>query len=278
MDFFTAWYTFNSRFDECNFSPLTQLVGYKLLTVYGSEGCPKSFSLTDRELQLRTGIKSNSTIVEARRHLKNAGLIDFKANKAAPVRYVIVEHESSKIDKSIEQESSNDRANGLVPYTLHADEAAAATGAKGFPPAPPFPKKSEQQQQHAGARGEQGNDNAEAHAQVLPLSSSENELDALIDAWQASPCFCKLDFELISELELLLRKYGAEACNAAMAEAKRSQTRGVNLKYFRRTLESMTAKAGKPLTANTQPRQIDEYKLPEESDKDIRTLYANANW
>ena len=85
MDFFTLWKHFNSTFDRGNFTAHEQLVGYKLLTICNELRLPTEFRLSDRELQRRTSIKSTQTIVEARRWLKNAGLIDFKATKAGTV-------------------------------------------------------------------------------------------------------------------------------------------------------------------------------------------------
>ena len=87
MKFFDCWKALNECFDESNLTALTQLVGYKLLAVANELKFPDSFLLTDRELMSRTNIKSGRTIVEARRQLKNAGLIDFETEKARPTRY-----------------------------------------------------------------------------------------------------------------------------------------------------------------------------------------------
>ena len=87
MKFFDYWFALNTRFDEGDLTAQTQLVGYKLFAIFNERKFPEWLPLTDRELMSRTNIKSGQTIVEARRQLKNAGLIDFTTAKARPTRY-----------------------------------------------------------------------------------------------------------------------------------------------------------------------------------------------
>lgn len=112
MEFFESWKALNKRFKEGKLTALTQLVGYKLFAVANELRFPENFLLTDRELQSLTNIKSGRTIVEARRQLKNAGILDFDAKKARPVRYrftiaqISSKQEVSKIEASGKQEVS----------------------------------------------------------------------------------------------------------------------------------------------------------------------------
>ena len=113
MNFFDSWFAFNTCFDQENLTALTQLVGYKLLAVDNELQHPESFLLSDRELMSRTNIKSGQTIVEARRQLKNAGLIDFKAGKGTkPTRYTI------KRESSTNQALIKRKVLFLIPFNM----------------------------------------------------------------------------------------------------------------------------------------------------------------
>lgn len=87
MEFFEGWKTLNSRFDKGDLTALTQLVGFKLYAISDELRFPDVLRVSDRELMSRTGIQSGQTIVEARRRLKNAGLIDFTTKKNKPTEY-----------------------------------------------------------------------------------------------------------------------------------------------------------------------------------------------
>lgn len=118
MNFFDGWLALNACFDEGDLSATTQLVGYKLFAIFNERKFPESLLITDRELMSRTNIKSGQTIVEARRQLKNAGLIDFTANKARPTRYrLTIKQDSSKIQASAKQETSKRQASRFISYT-----------------------------------------------------------------------------------------------------------------------------------------------------------------
>ena len=109
MNFFDCWKTLNTRFDEGDITAQTQLVGYKLFAIFNERMFPDWLPLTDRELMSRTNIRSGQTIVEARRQLKNAGLIDFKTAKNKPTRYQLtlsIKHESSTSQARIKHGAS----------------------------------------------------------------------------------------------------------------------------------------------------------------------------
>ena len=65
------------------------------------------------------------------------------------------------------------------------------------------------------------------------------EIDLLIEYWEQSR-FGRLDFELISELELLRKRYGAAEVKAAMDAAKRAngKPQGVSFDFFKAVLEN----------------------------------------
>ena len=67
-----------------------------------------------------------------------------------------------------------------------------------------------------------------------------SELDAIVDEWQDSHCFAKLDFRLISELDVLLKKHGSSAIRDAMDKARLSNNNrnGVSFNYFKAVLDN----------------------------------------
>ncbi len=69
--------------------------------------------------------------------------------------------------------------------------------------------------------------------------NKENELDKLVDYWEESR-FGRLSIELISKLEVYLKKYGYSEVRAAMDSAKESNGSpyGVSFKYFATILEN----------------------------------------
>lgn len=120
MNFFDGWKTLNTRLDEGSMTAQTQLVGYKLFAIFNERMFPEWLPLTDRELQSRTNIRSGQTIVEARRQLKNAGLIDFKTAKNKPTQYrltIPIKHETSTKQAPDKHETSTGQASGLISYT-----------------------------------------------------------------------------------------------------------------------------------------------------------------
>lgn len=212
MEFFDGWKTLNARFDKGDLTALTQLVGYKLFVIFDEQRFPESLPISDRELMSRTGIQSGQTIVEARRRLKNAGLIDFDTRKGKITRYRLTLDRSSTDQAVIKQSPSSNQAVGEIPINTRA------------PRYTPILKEEE-----AHTRGSYGGDGLTVEETVA--------LDALVDEWQDSPVFCKLDVKLVSQLAALLKEHGAAAMRTAMEAARRTQKSGVNLAYFTRALK-----------------------------------------
>ncbi len=121
MEFFDGWKTLNARFDEGDLTALTQLVGYKLFVIFDEQRFPESLPISDRELMRRTGIQSGQTIVEARRRLKNAGLIDFDARQGKITRYRLTLDQSSSNQAVIKQLPSSNQAVGEIPIKRARD-------------------------------------------------------------------------------------------------------------------------------------------------------------
>lgn len=178
--FFDIWQTLNSRFDEGDLPAHAQLVGYKLLAASTESVSPSSFSLSDRELQSRTQIKSTQTIVDARRRLKNAGLIDFQTHKARATQYqFLVKQDSSKIQTNDKQDSNKRQATGLVPYTVSACEVGEQ---KEKESSPRTPLKEKEKTERAGAREEEAAAGSQAGlAGALPLTTPD--ANSIHDVW-----------------------------------------------------------------------------------------------
>lgn len=194
MSFFDNWLAFNECFDSRNLSALTQLVGYKLLAVDNELQHPESFLLSDRTLMTRAGIRSGQSIVQARRELKNVGLIDFKAGKGAkPTRYwFTIKRESSENDDSTKQDSSKIQASRVISYTQREEEE----------------KRNEDDD--AGAREAEnvavatGKD-ADAGAHAKPLTSPKYDPNDIQDIWAK-----ELGYELRGNRALELEQLAGE--------------------------------------------------------------------
>lgn len=198
MEFFDSWKTLNARFDEGDLTALTQLVGYKLFAIFDENRFPDSLPVSDRELQSRTGIKSGRTIVEARRRLKNAGLIEYETLPGKTTCYrltgkhlVSTKEALSKHLVSTKEaltESSYIRARG--PYTPNPNSLS-------------------------------DNTNAHAHAPVNRNSevAQTSDLDIAQDFWSDEIQGGRLTIEHLSRLQGVIDRHGLEWLKAAMTEA-----------------------------------------------------------
>ena len=230
MEFFEGWKTLNARFDECDLTALTQLVGYKLLAIDNELRHPDSFLLTDRELMSRTNIKSGQTIVAARRDLKNAGLIDFKTAKSKPTRYWF----------TIKQDSSNNQAN--IKQDSSKNQASLASS-------------------NIRTREEVLDLKTEDSLSSSYACANTSKLDNILEYWEQSGGG-RLTVEHQSELAALVEKRGADFVKAAIREAADSNGSrfGLSMKFFRSVLAS---KGGKKIERKRESRR--EYEEPDTS-------------
>ena len=218
MNFFDCWKTLNECFDGSNLTALTQLVGYKLFAVANELKFPDSFLLTDRELMSRTNIKSGQTIVEARRQLKNAGLIDFTTEKARPTRYrftinqATIKQDSSKIQASDKQDSSKIEN----PYIRAREDVKTLDSLSSL-------------------------SSAREHEKFL-------ELDALLEYWDETLKGGRLSIEHQGQIAAWLEQHGFEWLKAAMREASdaNGNNRGLSFKLFRAVVERKLNPPKKP--------------------------------
>lgn len=212
MNFFDGWKALNKRFDEGDLTAHAQLVGYKLFAIFNEQMFPESLPLTDRELQSLTNIKSGQTIVEARRQLKNAGLIDFKKAKNKPTRYrLTIKHESSTNQAPIKHEpSKNENPNIRAREDVKTEDV-----------------KTKNNNNSAGA--------------------CEN-LDEVLDYWEEF-CGGRLTFEHQSQLKAWVNQKGVEWVKEVMQTAADSNNnpRGISFNYLKAIVQNkLNAQAQKP--------------------------------
>lgn len=253
MDFFSYWQTFNSRFDEGDLTALTQLVGYKLLAIDNERKHPDSFILTDRELMSRTNIKSGQTIVEARRQLKNAGLIDFKTKKNKPTRYWFpIKHETSTNNEIGKHQPSTGQAQGLVSYTQAREDV----------------KKEEKKDcDDAGARGGQGEVAVATGTptQAKPLRSPYSEAEDVQELWEKSFGYAlrgnrALELERLWSLDKERAKEGIERTKKRNEQLRRETRQGLadHFRYFNAVYDGLTPKTVKEDESPKEARSLAE--------------------
>lgn len=220
MNFFDCWKTLNTRFDEGDMTAQTQLVGYKLFAIFNERMFPEWLPLTDRELQSRTNIRSGQTIVEARRQLKNAGLIDFKTAKNKPTQYrltIPIKHESSTNQAPDKHESSTGQAPGFVPYTRVREDVKT------------LDLKTSSSSSSTGAR-------------------DTSKLDTLLEYWERDLRGGRLSFEQQGQIAAWLEQHGYEWLKAAMREASdaNGNSHGLNFKLLRAVIDRKLNPPQKP--------------------------------
>lgn len=198
VQFFEGWRTLTARLEMGDLTALTQLVGYKLYAMFDEARFPENLPISDRELMRRTGIKSTRTIFEARRRLKNAGLIDFKVQKGKETVYRLC-LAGETVGKQLVNSCQTPKENSYIR-------------ARAPNPCPPVSSSS----------------SARARA------SEPTGVDELADFWTELQGG-RLTFEHLSELERLIDRHGVDWVKAAMREASDANGNryGLSFKLFR---------------------------------------------
>ena len=196
-----------------NFSGGVRSVYYAILAQFNRRGYPAELSLSTRDLKELAGLKSVATVQECRNVLKNHRLIDFKTVKGISVYRLLTEH------------LTDSRRTATAGFNMRA-------GGESRPKTEDFLKNNND------TRTRELKESNELKA--VDAQEHASELDAILDEWQTSGCFAKLDFQLISELDALLKKLGVSAIREAMDKAKRSNNNrnGVSFSYFKAVLEN----------------------------------------
>ena len=295
--------TFHILSKEYDLSAGARSVYFALLGEFNAAYWPDELRISDRQMQELSGVKSVATVHDARNLLKSLKLIDFRKGKNRKTIYrLLTDRITSTMQTPIVELPEHqpntcrtfDERTGLFPIPACAQEdvktgkterpSATATAPRGRDSlrrvraelGEGATTSAEPAAQTAAGRqtcGKDANDGgayAPLHERTLPLSAPENEegeFDAFIDDWSDSPVFCKLDFELISELKVLADKYGLAALRQAMTAAKRAngKTQGVSFDFFKAVLNRQQNPKPQPLKGGEKSGSIDYGDEPDYS-------------
>lgn len=93
IDYFRGFHDLKQKL---NLSASAQAVYLSLLGEFNTARFPEQLSISDRVLATLAGLKSVATAHDAKRILKNAGLIDFKSNRGSGTVYTLMANHLSK--------------------------------------------------------------------------------------------------------------------------------------------------------------------------------------
>lgn len=209
MTFFDGWRALNTCLDAGDLTAPTQLVAYKLFAIFNERRFPESLPVSDRELLSRTNLKSTKTIFEARRQLKNAGIFDFTAEAGKTTRY--------KFGKQLI--NSSETVGKQLVNSLETPEANPNIHARD--------KTEDLKTKDTSATA------ARARAPV------NYDIDKLVERWESSEAFGKIDMLIVAKLTALLKTYSVDEILSAMDKAilSNDNRRGINYNYFEAILK-----------------------------------------
>lgn len=227
-----------------------QLVYFHLMLTSHCAGDREFVQISDRELGLRTRL-SKQTITDAKRTLKNLGLIDFYTERDKPQRGTTYKLKclSEKAGQDIGQTPEQSIGQkGLVCYAPNTGAShigrTPPPSSPPFPPAPPFftpspPSSSSSSSSSARVREEAGQNGTATDtgslAGALPLSSPETEMD-IHDIWLYETGY-SLKGSIAFELERLANE-DFDLMHKAIKEAVASSARP-NFNYVKAIFERL---------------------------------------
>ena len=216
-------------FEKNDFSPLAssaQLVYLHLLQLNNRHGNSGFVQISDRELERLTSLNKN-TITKAKRTLKNCKWIDFYTEPDKPHRGTSYTLTFFRLGQSVGQ---------TIGQSIIQTMGQSVGQSVGQPSEIPIIRAHEDLKTK-DLKNEKLSTTTIARA--CAHVNKETELDKLVDYWEESR-FGRLSIELISKLEVYLKKYGYSEVRAAMDSAKESNGSpyGVSFKYFATILEN----------------------------------------
>lgn len=292
---------FHSLSKELRLSAGVRSLYTALVGEFNEARWPERISFSDRELKTLAGLKSVSTVHEAKLVLKNHNLIDFTTTRGAQGRseyQLRTEHLPNIKMGSTEHYPNNDRtitehcSRFSVIQNPSFSNASAQNRASEAPapcpapcpapsPAPsptpltpptptptPPPPTTTTTTTNAGARESESGSEATG---LIPYTP--DELVEVLDYWDEELRGGRLTFEHQSELEVYLQQYGFEWVRSAMKEAAdaNNNPRGMSPKYLFTILKN---KANPKATkGGERDEQRDEYAKPEYSDDEPWNKY-----
>lgn len=229
---------FHSLKQKHNLSANAQACYFSILGEFNAARFPERLSISDRELKTLAGLKSVATAHDAKRILKNLNLIDFQSGRGAQgtTWYRLCTAHLPNINRTLTEHSPN------IKRTLSEHSSRCNTSL------------SIDDREDVKTLDEKTTTTTTTTARARDTYVIDN----IIEYWEESR-FGRLDFELISELDLLVKKYGEEEVKAAMNAAKRAngKPQGVSFDFFKAVLENRL-KPKKPKGAVSDENRIEE--------------------
>lgn len=185
IDYFRA---FHSLKQELKLSMSAQAVYFSLLGEFNAARFPKQLSLSDRELQALSGLKSVATAHDAKRILKNHKLIDFTSKRGSKgyTEYQLSTEHLPNNSRTITEQLPNNETNSYIRARVDLKTLDIKTNTSFI--------------QSARTR-------------------ETSELDNLLEYWEETIRGGRLSFEHQSLLSALLAEKGLDWLKEAMKEA-----------------------------------------------------------
>ena len=212
IDYFNA---FQNLKRKKSFSAGVQSAYFSILAEFNLQRFPAELTLSTRELKVLAGLKSVSSAQDARNILKNNNLVDFHTENGTTVYTLGTEHLPNGYRTLTEQQTLNQ------PNTNRTPHAQVST----LPVCPRVETETLRRDKDLTA--------------TTSACANSQELDNVLDYWAESG-FGKLNAEVISKLEVQLRRYGLAEIRAAMDAAKlaNGSNYGVSYNFFAKVLEN----------------------------------------
>lgn len=252
--------TFHALRRTLKLSLSAQAVYFTLLGEFNAARFPKLLSVSTRELQELSGLNSPSSVHDAKRILKNCGLIDFKATGKNRITQFELLSVTDQLPNTYRTPSEH-LPNTYRTLSEHPDE---------------IPIKRARVDKDIRHKTidlltttttttreenffEKGNNSSEVGN---PLETFD-DLDEVQDLWQSLQ-FAKLNHLILSKLKVLIEKHGKDAVIKAMNTANESNgnSRGVSFNYFNAVLERQQnpKKGGKKVESIDSAREELSYE------------------
>lgn len=223
--------------------PSAQLIYVHLLHLNNRLGNTGTVKISDRELGLRTRL-SKQTITEAKRQLKNRGLIDFKTDRDSPAKtttYTLTFF-SEKVGQELGQELGQEVGQEVGQSALFPIHTRAIEDKEER-------KKNKDEIQSRGRE----------HLKVVE-NEEEEEIDELMEYWEHAGG-AKLNQLILSELAALLKDHTMPKIKKAIDEASLGNNNpkyGFSLNYLKLKLSDIE-KAEKGGVSNARRQQTIDY-------------------
>lgn len=240
---------FHSQTVEKEYPASARLLGYWFIGEFNEAFWQEELRYSERELSRLTGL-SPATVHRAIKYLCDRGHLKTWKKKNKTIFKLLS-------DKVPAKQSRSD-SEAVVKQTRSTNEALAEQSS-----AVPVIRACEDNKDFKTSDLKTNN------STITPIAGAgacvnrdfENaEIDKIVDYWEESR-FGKLDFELMSKLEVYVKKYGYSEVKAAMDSAKESNGSpyGVSFAYFASVLENrnkakVVPKGGEKVEQPADPR------------------------